>query len=90
MAVLRNLLIMLSGIIVMFFAVSFGLVVFLLLGVVGLVFWGYFKLRQKDIIHKMNEMGMNPQHRASEHDDAQTIDAEYEVVEEPLEKLDKS
>ena len=85
MAILRNLFLLLSGAVTIFLAVTFGIFIFAFLAIVGLLFWGYFKLRQKDIIHKMNEMGMPP----SPHhpDDGQTIEAEYEVVEEENDKL---
>ena len=75
-----------GGAVMLVFAFTFGLVILVVLAVVGIGFAIWFKLRQKDIIKKMEEMGMHPH---SEEPDSQTIDGDFEVIDEPHEVIEE-
>ena len=82
---LRNILVLIGGMVALAFALTFGLFIIVLLGIIGLGFVAYFKLRGKEIINPVDQMGMG---REPDNHDSQTIDAEYEVVEEEEKRLD--
>ncbi len=69
-----------------FFIFTFGIVILAVLALVGIGFAVWFKLRQKDIINKMEEMGM---HHRAEQPDSQTIDGDFEVIDEPVEVIEE-
>lgn len=64
-------------------AFTFGIFIFAVLAVVGLLFVGYFKLRKKEIINRMDQMGMGRE------PESPTIDGEYEVLDAEFEVLEE-
>ena len=83
MSIFRSLIMFLSGIITLIFAFTFGAVVLVVLLVVGLAFWAYFKLNKKKIINDISQMGMGRE------PEPETIDGDYEVVEAEFEVIEE-
>ena len=83
MTILRNFIMFFGGIIMMVLAFTFGAIIFVVLALIGLAFWGYFKLNKKNIINNINQMGMGREPESSTIDgDYEVVDAEFEVLEE--------
>ena len=82
MPLIRNIIMLFGGLAMLFFAFTAGIFIFAILAVIGLAFTIYFKLRKKDIINRMEQMGMGTEQ------DSPTIDAEYEVVDADYEIIE--
>lgn len=73
---LRNFFLALGGLVMAAAALMAGIFVFAILAVIGLGFAIWFRLRQKEILNSMEEMGSG--HRPP----PGTIEGDYEVIEE--------
>ncbi len=82
MTIIRNIVMFIISAALLFFALTAGLIVFGVLIVLGIAFLIYFKLRNKEIINDISQMGMHQEPPSP------TIDGDYEVVEAEFEVID--